>query len=158
MNRYCSILPCYCKDWRHSYRRYPDYLKDLINYINRLTVHAAANFLSCTGICLFTLIFHTLNCTVIEFICVSFMSVFHIEERKKKGEGRRVGLGGQNPCRASCFVWVFMKQMVELICLFNKDQGKTASPARGIVEPIHLFKKDRGKTARAARILSPNPT
>ena len=35
---------------------------------------------------------------------------------------------------------------------------KTASLVRGIVELIRLFKKDQGKTASAARILSPNPT
>ena len=37
---------------------------------------------------------------------------------------------------------VFLKQMVELINLFKKDRGKTASPARGIAELIRLFKKD----------------
>ena len=66
-------------------------------------------------------------------------------------------IGGQNPSCVSCFAWVFLKQIVELIRLFKKDRGKTASVARGIVELIRLFKKDRGKTASAAKILSPNP-
>ena len=46
-------------------------------------------------------------------------------------------IGGQNPCHASCFELVFLKQMVEL----NR-----------------LFQKGRGKTASRARIQSPNPT
>ena len=65
---------------------------------------------------------------------------------------------GQNPCRASCCASVFLKQMVELNHLFQKDQGKTASAARGTVELNRLFQKGRGKTASAARNLSPNPT
>ena len=87
-------------------------------------------------------------------------------------------IGGQNPCHAGCFASVFLKQTVELNSLFQKDQGKTASAARGTielnrfsqkdpgktgsaargtVELNRLFPKDRGKTASAARILSPNP-
>ena len=56
-------------------------------------------------------------------------------QKTRRRSSRRIG--GHNPCRASCFVWVFLKQMVEL---------------------IRLFKKYRGKTASAARILSPNLT
>ena len=47
--------------------------------------------------------------------------------------------------------------MVELNNLFQKDQGKTASVARGTVELNRLFQKDRGNIASGARILSPNP-
>ena len=54
--------------------------------------------------------------------------------RQRRRSSHRIG--GQNPCHASCFVWVFLKQMVELICLFKKDRGKTASRARGIVHPF----------------------
>ena len=87
-------------------------------------------------------------------------------------------IGGQNPCLASCFAQVFLKQKVELNRLFQKDQGTTASVAKGTVEPNYffqkdqgktagavkgtvepnrLFQKDQGKTASAERILSPNP-
>ena len=51
-------------------------------------------------------------------------------------------MGGQNPCHASCFASVFLKQMVELNHLFQKDRGKTASAARGTVELNRLFQKD----------------
>ena len=47
--------------------------------------------------------------------------------------------------------------MVDLNRLFQKDRGKTASAERGMVELNRLSQKDRGKTASAARILSPNP-
>ena len=42
---------------------------------------------------------------------------------------------------------IFLKQMVELNRLFQKDLGKTASVARGAVELNRLFQIDRGKTA-----------
>ena len=67
-------------------------------------------------------------------------------------------LGGQNPCRASCFASVFFKQMVEFKHLFQKDQGKTTSVVRGTVEHNRLFQIDRGQTASAARILPPKHT
>ena len=53
---------------------------------------------------------------------------------RRQGKGRGVGVGDS-----------------ELNRLFQKDRGKTASPARGTVELNRLFQKDRGKTASAVR-------
>ena len=49
------------------------------------------------------------------------------------------------------------KGTVEPNYFFQKDQGKTAGAVKGTVEPNRLFQKDQGKTASAERILSPNP-
>ena len=60
-------------------------------------------------------------------------------------------IGGQNPCRASCFASAFLKQRVE----FNRPPCHASCFAS-----VFLKKNDRvqNKTASAARILSPNPT
>ena len=58
-------------------------------------------------------------------------------------------IGGQNPCRASCFASVFLKQTVEFNRLFQIVQGKTASAARGSVELNQLFHIGRVATQLA---------
>ena len=59
----------------------------------------------------------------------------------------------QNPCRASCFASVFLKQTVE----FNHPPCLASCFGsvllKQTVEFHSLFQKDRGKTASAARIL-----
>ena len=67
-----------------------------------------------------------------------------IEEGLNKKTRHRLShrIGGQNPCRASCFVSASVKQTVELNCLFQKDRCKTARAARGVVELKRLFQKE----------------
>ena len=74
----------------------------------------------------------------------------------RQRSSRRVG--GQNPCRASCFALVYF---------WNKRLSSTVPLAvlavlprfflKQTVEFNHLLQKDLGTTASAARILSPNP-
>ena len=67
-------------------------------------------------------------------------------------------IGGQNPCRASCYAPVFLKQTVE----FNRPPCSSSCFAlvflKQTVEFNRSFQKDRGKTASTAKILYPNPT
>ena len=67
-------------------------------------------------------------------------------------------IGGQNPCRASCFASAFLKQMVEFNCPTSRASCFASVFLKQMIEFNHLFQKDRGKTASAARILFPNPT
>ena len=56
-------------------------------------------------------------------------------------------IGGQNPCRASCFTLVYLKQTVE----FNSP------PCRANCFTL-VFLKQTVEFNRVARLLSPNPT
>ena len=52
---------------------------------------------------------------------------------RSKGKGRHVCLGDRvfsNPCRASCFVSVDMKEKLEFILFFQIDLGKKLYAAR----------------------------
>ena len=66
-------------------------------------------------------------------------------------------IGGQNPCRASYFVLVFLKQTVEFNHPPCRDSCFASIFLKQKVEFNCLFQKDRGKTASVARNLSPSP-
>ena len=66
-------------------------------------------------------------------------------------------IGGQNPCRASWFALVFLKQTVEFNHPPCRDSCFYSVFLKQTVEFNCLLQKDRGKTASAAKILSPHP-
>ena len=91
------------------------------------------------------------------YTCKHFVHIHHRRRINLEDKARR-RIGGQNPCRASCFALAFLKQTVE----FSSPPCHTSCFAsvflKQMIECNHLFQKDQGKAASVARILSPNPT
>ena len=85
------------------------------------------------------------------FFCLSYESccVSSIEEGLNQKTRQRSSplIGGQKPCRASCFASIFLKQRVELNLLFQKERGRTATVAgqRGRLNSTVCFKKTEAK-------------
>ena len=77
-------------------------------------------------------------------------------QKTRQRSSRRIG--GQNPCRASCFASAFLKLTVEFNRLPCRASCFASVFLKQLIEFNHLFQKDQGKTASAERILSPNPT
>ena len=66
--------------------------------------------------------------------------------------------GGQNPCHASCFASVFLKQTAELNCPPCHASCFASVFLKQTDVFNHLFQKGPDKTANTARILFPNRT